>query len=124
MVRASQPAVVVYGMPNCDTVRKARAWLDERGVAVRFHDVRRDGLAPELLDRWAAALTPEALLNRKGSTWRALSEEERAAAGTAAGLLTLIARQPTLLRRPVVEWPDGPTIGFDPEEFAERQLGR
>jgi arsenate reductase len=120
---ASNPVVVVHGIPNCDTVKKARAWLTAHGVVHRFHDVRRDGLPPERLASWAAATTPEALLNRKGSTWRGLADGERAAAATGSGLLALIARHPTLLRRPVVEWPEGPTIGFDPVVFAERLPG-
>jgi arsenate reductase len=120
---ASNPVVVVHGIPNCDTVKKARVWLTAHGVVHRFHDVRRDGLPPERLASWAAATTPEALLNRKGNTWRGLADGERAAAATGSGLLALIARHPTLLRRPVVEWPEGPTIGFDPVVFAERLPG-
>jgi arsenate reductase len=121
---ASNPVVVVHGIPNCDTVKKARAWLTAHGVDHRFHDVRRDGLPPERLARWAAAMTPQALLNRKGSTWRGLGDGERAeAAATESGLLALIGRHPTLLRRPVVEWPAGPTVGFDPAVFAERFSG-
>lgn len=121
---ASSPVVVVHGIPNCDTVKKACAWLRQHGIAHRFHDVRRDGLPPERLARWAAATTADALLNRKGSTWRGLADEDRAAAATEPGLLALIARHPTLLRRPVVEWADGPTVGFDPEAFAVRLGGR
>jgi arsenate reductase len=121
---ASNSVVVVHGIPNCDTVKKARVWLTAHGVAHRFHDVRRDGLPPERLARWAAAMTADALLNRKGSTWRGLADAERAAAATEAGLLALIARHPTLLRRPVVEWPEGSTVGFEADAFALRLSGR
>lgn len=115
-------AVVVYGIANCDTVKKARQWLDARRVGYRFHDLRRDGAPEALIARWFGSVPADALLNRKSTTWRALAETERAGAATADGALRLMCLHPTLIRRPVVEWPDGLTVGFDAEAFGARSV--
>lgn len=114
-------ALALYGIPNCDTVRRARAWLAERGVEVRFHDFKREGLADERLARWTHALGWERLLNRRGTSWRGLSEAERAAVIDASSAQTLMLRLPSLIKRPVVEWPDGTlSVGFEPEDWSRR----
>lgn len=104
--------IVVYGLKNCDSCRKARRWLSDRGLAHRFHDLRADGLPQSQLEAWLAALGWETVLNRRGTTWRQLPEEVRSGvtAATAAGLL---ADHPALIKRPVFELPDGRVIiGF------------
>ncbi len=104
---------VLYGVPNCDTVKRARAWLNERGVEHRFHDFRKDGLDAAQLARWSSSAGWETLLNRRGTTWRKLSEAERASVHDEATALALMQAHPTLVKRPVVEWPGGAlTVGF------------
>jgi arsenate reductase len=114
--------LTVYGIPNCDTVKKARAWLDAEGLPYRFHDFKKAGVPEDALARWMASLGWERLLNRQGTTWRRLDEAERAAAVDAASAGRLMRAQPSLIRRPVVEWPDGLSLGFAAADFAARKL--
>jgi len=110
----------VYGIVNCDSVKRARAWLQAEGRAFAFHDFKRDGLAALLLDRWIAEMGWEALLNRRGTTWRRLDDAARASADHAAGARALMLAQPSLVKRPVVEWSGGTiSVGFDPARFLE-----
>lgn len=110
--------VTLYGIPNCDTVKKARAWFDARGLQVRFHDFKRQGVPEEALQRWIAALGHEPLVNRRGTTWRGLDEPARAAATEAGSAAHALMLNPSLIKRPVVEWPGGAvSVGFDPERF-------
>jgi arsenate reductase len=95
--------MILYGIPNCDSVKKARAWLAERGVEYTFHDFKKDGLPPTNLDQWIAAAGWEQVLNRKGTTWRKLEEETRAAVTDPATARALMRVQPTLVKRPVIE---------------------
>jgi len=112
--------IVLYGIPNCDTVRKARKWFDAAGAGYRFHDFRKDGLDPAALRRWAQAVGWETLLNRRGQTWRKLDPVVREAMDEATAL-EWMAKEPTLIKRPVVEWPDGTvTVGFRPEDWEAR----
>ena len=112
---------LLYGIPNCDTVKKARAWLQGRGVAHEFIDFKKTPPDAELLAGWARAVGTERLLNRKGTTWRAVDAATQAAAGTEAGALALMAAQPSVIKRPVVQWPDGAlTVGFDEADWSRR----
>jgi Spx/MgsR family transcriptional regulator len=107
-------AVTLYGIPNCDTVRRARGWLADHGVAVQFHDFRKSGVPQAGLDRWLAEVGWQRLLNRQGTTWRRLDDTRRAGVTDVASAATLMREQPGLIKRPVVEWPDGTvTVGFD-----------
>jgi Spx/MgsR family transcriptional regulator len=109
----------LYGIPNCDTVKRARAWLTEQEVAHEFHDFKKQGVPESHLDAWLAAAGWERVLNRKGTMWRKLSDAEREAVVDAASARALMLRQPSVIKRPVVEWPGGPiTVGFDPEAWA------
>jgi Spx/MgsR family transcriptional regulator len=113
--------ITLYGIANCDTVKKARAWLDEKGVAVQFHDFKKAGVPPARLDAWLNALGWERLLNRKGTTWRKLEEPLREATVDAASARRVMLDQPSVIKRPVVEWADGSiTVGFDAREWALR----
>lgn len=113
--------VTVYGIANCDTVKRARAWLAAQGVEAPLHDLRKAGLPPDLLDGWIARFGWERLLNRQGTTWRRLDEAAKAAVVDAASARALMLAQPSLIRRPLVRWADGAwTLGFDPEAWAAR----
>ena len=113
--------MILHGIPNCDTVKRARAWLTARGVAHDFHDFKRQGVPVEALARWIDALGHERLLNRQGTTWRKLDDGEKAQAAEAAGARALMRTQPSVIRRPVVQWPDGAvTAGFDADDWARR----
>jgi Spx/MgsR family transcriptional regulator len=107
--------MTLYGIPNCDTVKKSRAWFAARGVDIAFHDLRRDGLDAERLTRWLHALGATRLLNRSGTTWRKLDADRQRAADNNATLIALLLEQPTLIRRPVVEIGDEVTTGFVPD---------
>ncbi len=113
--------IVVYGLKNCDSCRKATKLLEAAGRPFRFHDLRADGLPRDRLARWLETAGWEALLNRRSTTWRDLPEADKAGlnAATAARLLE---RHPTLIKRPVVETSEGaggpPLIGFGPAEQA------
>ena len=103
----------LYGIPNCDTVKKARTWLASHDIAVEFHDFKKLGLSPELAQRWLQQASWEQLINRKGTTWRGLTDEQKSISGiTAAQLLML--ENTSVIKRPVLEQ-DGKLlhIGFD-----------
>lgn len=103
-------SITLYGIPNCDTVKKARAAIEARGLPHTFHDFKKQGVPPERLDAWMQALGWEALLNRKGTTWRRLDDAAKAAVADAAAARALMLAQPSVIRRPVVER-DGRVLG-------------
>ena len=110
---------ILYGIPNCDTVKRARAWLAGQGLDVAFHDFKKAGVPEAGLAAWIAAVGWERLLNRKGNTWRALDEGSRASVVDAASASALMHTSPSLIKRPVMVWADGAiTVGFDAEDFA------
>lgn len=109
---------VVYDIPNCDSVKRARTWLAEKGTAFAFHDFKKQGVPPARLDGWIAALGWEPLVNRKGTTWRGLDEDLRAGVTDAASARALMLANPSVIKRPVIEWADGAvTVGFDPQRW-------
>jgi arsenate reductase (glutaredoxin) len=111
----------LYGIPNCDTVKKARAWLAGRGVDYAFHDFRKAGVPGDRLDDWIQGVGWEKLLNRQGTTWRKLDADAQLRSGNERGARELMLAQPSVIRRPVVDWPDGTvTVGFDPEAWQAR----
>ncbi len=105
-----------YGIPNCDTVKKARVWLAERGLEYTFHDYKKEGADPARLYAWADAVGWEALLNRSGTTFRKLDEADKAGIGHEKALV-LMTKQPSLIRRPVAEHPGGLLVGFKQPEW-------
>ncbi len=124
------PTPVVYGIANCDTVKKARAWLTQRGLTHRFVDFKKTPPTPELLSNWMAQLGWETLLNRQGTTWRNLSPAEQAAVQDAHSAAALMARHTSVIKRPVIGWPAAAkpgatamtsatvfTLGFKPEQW-------
>jgi arsenate reductase (glutaredoxin) len=104
--------LTLYGIPNCDTVRRARRELDAAGLVHEFHDFRKQGLDAALLDRWIAAVGWERLLNRRGTTWRRLQEEQRAGLD-AARARDLMLAEPTLIRRPLIDRDGEIHVGWD-----------
>ncbi|WP_404363674.1 ArsC family reductase [Marinobacter sp.] len=110
----------LYGIKNCDTVKKARKWLDEAGIAHEFHDFKKDGLTSERLTRWEEAAGWEALLNRRGTTWRKLPQTVRDTIG-AQTAHEIMLENPSVIKRPVVEHGDSVMIGFNAGEW-ERTL--
>jgi arsenate reductase len=110
-------AVTIHGIRNCDTMKKARAWLEAHGVTHRFHDYKTEGLDRTTLEGWAAMLGWEALLNRAGTTFRKLPESERANLDEAKALGLMLAH-PSLVKRPVLEMDGRPSVGFSPAAYA------
>jgi Spx/MgsR family transcriptional regulator len=109
----------LYGIPNCDTVKKARDWLATHGVAHEFHDFRKQGVPADRLQAWVAAAGWERVLNRKGTTWRQLDAARQAAVVDAASAEAVMREVPSTIKRPVVEWDDGRiTVGFDAQAWA------
>lgn len=115
-------ATTLYGIPNCDTVKKARAWLSEHGVDYAFHDFKKSGVPADRLAAWMQAVGWEKILNRQGTTWRKLDAQAQLRSGNADGARDLMLAQPSVIKRPVVEWPDGAiTVGFDARDWAVRK---
>lgn len=110
----------LYGIPNCDTVKRARDWLDEHGIAYTFHDFKKQGVPEAELDQWLKKPGWEALVNRRGTTWRKLDEAERNAVIDAASARGALLANPSLIKRPVVNWgaKTGVTTGFDAQAWA------
>jgi Spx/MgsR family transcriptional regulator len=110
----------LYGIPNCDTVKKARAFLADHGVAYTFHDFKKQGVPIEALDRWIAGLGWEALVNRRGTTWRQLDPARQARVTDAASAKALMLETPSVIKRPVVEDGGALHVGFDAADWSRR----
>lgn len=111
----------LYGIKNCDTVKKARAWLDQNGVAYRFHDFRADGLTAELLQDFVERTDWSKLLNRSSTSWRQLSPEQQSDLDQAKAVQLMLAT-PTLIKRPVLDTGDKLIIGFSAKDGGYPQL--
>ena len=114
--------IVVYGIKNCDTMKKARAWLDGHGIAYAFHDYKTAGIDKTRLEGWVSQLGWEALLNRAGTTFRKLPDAEKEGL-TEKKAIALMLAQPSMIKRPVLEKGSEILAGFRPEEF-EKLLAR
>ena len=113
--------ITLYGIPNCDTVRRARAWLSEQGVAYQFHDFKKQGVPEAQLDAWLKAVGWETVLNRKGTMWRRLDDATRAGVTDAASARALMLAQPSVIKRPVMHWANGDiSVGFDATAWRAR----
>lgn len=111
--------ITLYGIPNCDTVKKARAYLAEQNIIYVFHDFKKQGVPAALMDIGLAQVGWERLLNRKGTTWRKLNSDAQAAVIDASSAKALMVREPSTIKRPVVQWtPTSVTVGFNPDEWA------
>lgn len=110
--------IAIYGIKNCDTMKKARAWLDGHGVAYDFHDYKIEGIAKDQLKRWSDELGWEALLNRAGTTFRKLLDGDKEALNERKAL-TLMLAQPSMIKRPVLDLGSKLLVGFRPEIYAK-----
>ena len=108
--------ITVYGIPNCDTVRKARVWLADNAVDYSFHDFKREGADQDLVRSWVQALGWECVLNRNGTTFRKLEPEQKEHLDAEKAIRLMVA-QPSCIRRPVVDHSGGLLVGFDPAEW-------
>ena len=119
------PLITLYGIPNCDTVKKSRAWLTEQGLDHTFHDFKKQGVPVGRLPDWLAAVGWQKLVNRQGTTWRKLDPGAQAAVQDDASASQLMQAQPSVIKRPVVEWRQGQrtsiTVGFDAAQWQEQQ---
>lgn len=108
--------ITLYGIRNCDTVKKARAWLDGQGIAYVFHDYKVSGIAPALLQRWCAELGWESLLNRAGTTFRKLPDADKAGLDERKAIALMLA-QPSMIKRPMLDLGKRRLLGFKPETY-------
>jgi Spx/MgsR family transcriptional regulator len=113
---ASGGAVTLYGIKNCDTMKKARAWLEARGVPYAFHDYKAEGIDRARLESWAGSVGWETLLNRAGTTFRKLPEAERTDIDERRAL-ALMLDQPSMIKRPVLDLGGRFIVGFQPEQY-------
>lgn len=109
--------ITLYGIKNCDTMKKAMRWLDEHGVEYRFHDYRKDGIDAKQLKSWEQELGWETLLNRRGQLWRKLPQTNRDRIDRASALQVMLDN-PGIIKRPLLDTGSLRVIGFDPEHYA------
>jgi arsenate reductase (glutaredoxin) len=117
--------ITLFGIPNCDTVKKARAWLTEQGIDHQFHDFKKQGVPPDRLKVWIEAVGWEKVLNRQGTTWRKLDAATQATAVDAESATKLLILNASLIKRPVVEWANTASkpdisVGFDINAWSKR----
>jgi arsenate reductase len=111
--------ITIYGIKNCDTMKKARAWLDKHGVEYAFHDYKSAGIEKDKLERWAKKVGWEALINRAGLTFKKLPDKDKEGL-TEKKALALMLKQPSMIKRPVLDLGGGKLlVGFKPEQYAE-----
>lgn len=110
--------VTIYGISNCDTVRKARKWLQAQEIDFSFHDFRKDGLEPSLLSVWVEELGWETLLNKRGTTWRKLPDEQKADINQDSAT-ALMLQEPTLIKRPVIDTGSQKQVGFSTDSYQQ-----
>src|SRR5262249_35255571 len=118
MAKSITKSITIYGIKNCDTMKKARAWLEKHGVAYEFHDYKSAGIEPTALEGWARAVGWETLLNRAGRTFRALPPKDQEGLNEKKAL-ALMAAQPSMIKRPVLGTGGKLLVGFKPEEYAK-----
>jgi len=110
----------LYGIPNCDTVKKARTWLADNGHDFTFHDFKKQGLSRELVQGWLKDLDWETLVNRKGMTWRNLSDERKAQVNDADSATELMLENPSVIKRPVLAGVGPVSVGFSSDAYASK----
>ena len=121
IMNPAKTPITLFGIPNCNTVKLARAWLAEHCVPVHFHDFKKQGVPADLLPGWLQRAGWETLVNRKGTTWRQLDEATRASIVDAASATDLMLSHPSVIKRPVAVWPNGQiSVGFTATDFAAR----
>ena len=114
----AHPMIIVYGIPTCDTVRKALAWLTQHGVTYSFHNLKTEGISGQRLDAWIRQVGWERLLNKKGTTWRKLPAHLQTAVSDAASAQALMQAQTSIIKRPVIEGASELIVGFDEAQYS------
>lgn len=116
--------LTLYGIPNCDTVKKARTWLDNHGKSYTFHDYKKQGISADKIKGWLEVFPLEKVMNKASATWKGLSEEEKAAIVDQSSAIALMTEKTSAIKRPIVEDASGRavTVGFSEKEFAEKFL--
>jgi len=109
---------IIYGIKNCDTVKKARAWLTQHEIEYQFHDFRKDGLNKTKVKQWLQSVDWETLLNKRGTTWRKLSDQQKSDANKTT-IVDLMVAEPTLIKRPVLEHEGQVMVGFNTDTYQE-----
>ncbi|MFZ6725696.1 arsenate reductase [Undibacterium sp. MH2W] len=122
MTALSSRQIIVFGIPNCDTVKKSRTWLQEQGHDFLFHDFKKQGLTSSVIEQWLQYVPLETLINRKGTTWRALTDEQKASASDRTNAIALILAQPSIVKRPVLQIEKNGgvqhvSVGFSADQF-------
>ncbi|RZF61872.1 ArsC family reductase [Sphingobacterium corticibacterium] len=113
-------ALQVYGIKNCNTVKKALTWLDDNNISYTFHDYKKEPATLEQLTGWEKKVSWESLVNKKGTTWRKLSAEEQAEVVDAATANHVLLKNNSMIKRPLIESPKGIILGFDEEEYQDK----
>ncbi|ENM5764427.1 ArsC family reductase [Vibrio mimicus] len=108
--------ITLYGIPNCDTIKKARKWLEQEGISYQFHDYRKDGITPDLVTEFCDRLGWEQVLNKRGTTFRQLSDEQKAALN-ADNAVALLVAQPAMIKRPILQRQDELHLGFSDAQY-------
>ncbi|MGL6072435.1 ArsC family reductase [Craterilacuibacter sp.] len=109
--------ITIYGIPNCSTVKKARLWLNEQQLDSTFHDFKKQGIDTVTLSRWLRHTSLATLINRKGTTWRALSDEDKLRADSPDSAIALMMEKPSLIKRPVLEQGSQLLVGFSEDSY-------
>ena len=113
--------MTIYGLANCDTTKAATKWLKQHQQHFDFHDYKIEGITEAHLSKWLTQIPLEKLLNKKSTTWRGLTPKQQATADDVAGAIQLMKENTNLIKRPLIEWPDGVfTVGYDAAVFEER----
>lgn len=119
-------SIVLYGIPNCDTVKKARTWLREQDIAFEFHDFKKNGLERSTVEQWLQHVSLDVLINRKGTTWRALSDEQKASAADTDAAIALMLASPSIIKRPVLQRAEANSapvqqvdVGFSAQQYEQ-----
>lgn len=108
----------LYGIKNCDTVKKARKWLEAEGVDYRFHDFREDGIEKKQVEAWVKELGWDVVVNKRSTSWKALEEEQRSGMNDSTAVKAILA-QPTLIKRPLLDTGKTRHTGFKPAQYSE-----
>lgn len=109
--------IMMYGIPNCDTIKKARRWLEAEGVAYQFHDYRKQGIDAELVTEFCQFLGWENVLNKRGTTYRQLGQEQKDSLNQ-QNAIALLVEQPAMIKRPIIRYNDKLEIGFSAANYA------
>ena len=111
--------ITLYGIPNCSSVKKARDWLDQQGISYAFHDVKKLGIDQHTIAQWMKQVSWEILVNKKGTTWRGLTDAARASVTSAVGATALMIKHPSVIKRPVLCKDKTVLVGFDANTYED-----